>query len=151
MAVKNASSNAKTVKEMLNAFPNDTWSIDKVLTYGIYDSGSAIMEVQIGNILDKYRSYLEYSGNDYTDTIDVPEEYYYMPSSFANYFYGDPQLDFLVLYFAKIPTAMEFNKPKITVLKYSALDMLNRLLAKENADVVYTKSNPEVFSSTKLS
>lgn len=146
MAIKNASSGATTVKSMMQEFPNDAWSIDHALYFGIYNNGEAIMQVQDGILLDRFRAFFEDPTNGYIDTVTVPEDCYYMPSLFAERYYGDAQLDFLVLYFAKIPSALEFDKPSITVLRYDAISLINTMFVRYRSAIEDSKANPTYFA-----
>lgn len=147
--VKNVSDSAMTVKNMFATFSSDSWSVDKILEYCIYDNGDYAMEVQYANILDKYRDYFENSTNGYIDTVKVPSKYYNDPSGFAEYYYGNAGLWFIVLYFAKIQTALDFNESSITVLRYDALNALNKLFLKYADEISDSKNDPTTFSGSE--
>ena len=65
-----------------------------------------------------------------TVEMEVPKKFYYQPAAFAENYYGTADLDFLVLYFAKMTSLFEFTKPKIKVLPSSRLLEINRLYEK---------------------
>ena len=143
MAVKNNSESARTVKAMWELLPSDNWSIDRGLTYCCYNNASV---VQDDLILDKYYSYFE----QYLIEIEIDEKYYYSPQLFANDYYGDPGLDYLVLYFAGLSSNFEFNKPRIKVLEYSHLKDLNQLYTFYRKSIDESKTNPTVYSSENI-
>jgi hypothetical protein len=120
----NISSKEKTLKNMLAVSSSDTYTIDKILYYCRYDTEGNI--IVLDNIINKYESFFNNDSlpdDDYRKLVvefDVPQKYYYQPAAFAEYLYGTPDLDFLVLYFAKMLSMFEFTKPKIKALKPSA-------------------------------
>ena len=140
MAISNPSSKATTIKEEYNMLTNDTWTIDKVTLLGNY---SNISIVQTDFILDKYEEYFE----DYLIEINVDSKYYYNPAMFAKDYYGDPQMDMFVLYFAKMKSLFEFNKPKIKVLDYSHIKDLNKLFTTYKDQIEANHSDPTLFTS----
>lgn len=144
MAVKNSSSGATTIKAMYELMPSDKWTLDKCLLYCNYDNAAV---VQCDLLLDKYYSYFE----QYLIEIDVDEKYYYQPALFANDYYGDPELDFLVLYFANMTSLFDFTKPKIKVLNYAYLQDINKLFTNYKTVVEDNKKNPPLYSSSSVS
>ncbi len=139
MAVKNNSESARTVKAMWDSMPSDNWSIDRSLTYCCYDEASI---VQDDLILDKYYSYFE----QFLVEIEIDEKYYYSPQLFANDYYGDPGLDYIVLYFAGMTSNFDFVRPKIKVLEYSHLKELNQLYTFYKKTIDNNKINPSVYT-----
>lgn len=135
MSVSNVSSNEKTLKNMLTVIPDDNYTIDKTLLYCKYESDT---QVELGNILDIYRDYFE----KFLITMDIPEKFYYQPAAFSENYYGTPDLDFVVLYFANMTSLFEFNKPKIKVLDKTRLLELNRLFVAYNNQVTDSYNNP---------
>ena len=120
MAISNVSNKEKTIKSMYSLLDSDIYSIDKALLYCKYDSDQI---VQFENILDNYRDYLETRLID----ADVPKSMYYQPAAFAEMYYGTPDLDFLVLYFARMVSLFDFKKSKIKVLPKAELLKVNKL------------------------
>jgi hypothetical protein len=94
-----------------------------------------------GFILDEYRDYFE----NFLIDISVPEEYYYSPTLFAENQYGTPDLDFLVLYFAKMTSLFEFNKPVIKFLPVTSLSDLNKLIVQNRVNVRNSKADPVLY------
>lgn len=137
--VKNFSSSQKTVKNTIVAAQNDTWVIDKILLYANYMNLSILPS---GTVMDDYYDYFE----SLTVEVEVPEKFYYSPSGFAEYYYGDAGLDFLVLYFAKIPSLFEFNKPKITVFPVEYLKEFNKMATFKKKEVIESKNNPKEYT-----
>jgi len=133
---KNISSDATTINRMLASMSNDIWTIDRTVYYINYNNKSII---QNGSILDDYGDYFE----QFTETVEVPERFFYSPSYFSEFMYGTPDLDFLVLYFAKMTTLFEFNQSKIKFLPKSRLIELNQLMNFKKKDVEKSYSNPE--------
>lgn len=66
MAIKNTSSNEKTVKGMYSKLDQDIYTVDKTLLYVSYRDP----KYQIGyrTILDSYRDYFE---SKYLDTVEL--------------------------------------------------------------------------------
>lgn len=135
---RNNSNREKTIKSTLRAIPGDLWNIDSVSLYSVYD-GIAVMPD--GFVLDDYRDYFE----TLLEEIRLDQKYQYSPSLFAEEYYGTPDLDFLVLYFAGMKSLHEFNTPTIRVLPTTALVDLNKLIAKERTNVRRSKENPTVY------
>lgn len=135
MANLNASNKEKTIKNMVEAIPGDSWTIDKILLYGNYLGKGNII---VGNILDNYRDYFE----QFVVEVDLDPKFYYQPMAFAENYYGTPDLDFLVMYFSNIPTLFEFNKKKIKVLPKSYLLEINRIMTQYKKEVQESKENP---------
>ena len=132
---KNSSASEKTIKDTLYAMSSDTWLIDNTVTYGNYANKSYIVD---GNILDDYRDYFE----NYLVTVEVADRYFYSPSMFAEDYYGTPDLDFLVMYFANITTLFDFNQSSITVLDKSHLTDINKLIVNKKTAVSDSYSSP---------
>jgi hypothetical protein len=141
MAARNQSNNEKTVKNTLRIMPADFWTVDNVSMYCNYLDQTILPD---GFILDEYRDYFE----QFLEEVDVPEAYHYSPSLFAEALYGTPDLDFLVLYFAKIPTLFEFNEPRIKILPVTSLMDINKLIVEYRTQVKASKTNPTTY--TKL-
>ena len=143
MAYKNQSSYETTIRGMMKTFPNDNWDIDRILYYCIYENAA---QVQCDLLLNSYREYFE----EYLEEIEVDPKYYYEPAKFAEDFYGDAALDFLVLYFAEMSSAFEFKKPKIKVLKYSKLADFNKMVVKYKTEINGSKTAPKSYSASDL-
>ena len=139
MAYKNLSSNAVSIRKMMTSFNSDLWDIDRVLYYCEYRK-SAIVQTDI--LLNKYRNYFD----QYLDTITLDPKYYYNPQRFAEDFYGDASLDFLVLYFTNMTSLFDFNTATIKVLSYDKLKDFNKLVIKYKADIDDSKKNPTEYS-----
>jgi hypothetical protein len=135
---KNQSNREKTIKSTMRALPGDFWSIDNISLYGNYNNIAMIPD---GFILDNFRDHFE----QYLEVIELKEEFFYSPTLFSEFYYGTPDLDFLVLYFAKIPTLFEFNKSRITVLPITALTDLNKVIIAYKNEVRNSKSNPTLY------
>jgi hypothetical protein len=138
MAARNQSNREKTVKSTLRAIPSDTWTIDNVTLLCTYKDQMVLPE---GFILDDYRDHFE----QFLEEVDLPEEFHYSPTRFAESLYGTPDLDFIVLYFAGIPTLFDFNKPRIRVLPATALADLNRLIVDRRSEVRGSRSKPREY------
>lgn len=134
----NYSNKSKTLKEMFQVLPSDIWSIDRLQKYCDYQNLSQICECWL---LDDYREYFD----QFLEEVDLSEDFYYSPAAFAEYYYGTPDLDFIVMYFAKIPTLFEFNKPKIKVLSLSKLKDLNKLIVYVKDEVDESRENPTPY------
>jgi hypothetical protein len=139
MAARNRSNAEKTVKSTIRSIPSDTWTIDKLTVLCVYKDGVVLPE---GFILDDFRDYFD----QFVEEVYLPEEYWYSPSRFAESLYGTPDLDFLVLYFAKIPTLFEFNRPRITVLPATSLPDLNKLIVDRRSEVSSSRSDPREYT-----
>jgi hypothetical protein len=94
-----------------------------------------------GFILDEYRDYFE----NFLIDIAVPKEFYYSPTLFAESQYGTADLDFLVLYFAKMNSLFEFNRPVIKFLPVTSLSDLNKLIVQNRLNVRNSKTNPTLY------
>jgi hypothetical protein len=138
MASRNQSNKETTVKGTIRAMTSDAWTIDNLLLFCNYKSVGMMPE---GLILDEYRDYFE----QFLVDIKVSEEYYYSPSLFSEIQYGTPDLDFLILYFAKIPSLFEFNQPRIKMLPLTMLSDLNKLIVQNKDIVKNSKANPKEF------
>ena len=150
MPIKNTSDSAKTVKAMLTSFSSDSWSIDGTMEYIGYNNGENTNIITAYSILDNYRSFFENPSNNYVEEVDVDKKYYQNVSAFSEYYYGTSGLYWLILYFSKIPSNMKFTKPRITVLRYDALGLLNKLLVKYKDDIIESKNNPTTYSANKI-
>lgn len=135
----NSSTNEKTVLSMVRQLPNDSWTYDKTALYVNFKNSVITPDL---SILDNYRDYFE----QFLIDMEVPKRFYYSPTGFSENLYGTPDLDFIVLYFAKIPSLFQFNKPKIKVLPKAKLVELNKIFVmyKEQVDTSY--KNPDVFA-----
>lgn len=139
MSYSNISNREKTVKTMFSLLEDDSYTIDKTLFYCYYKSTDKMVE--LGNVLDNYRDYFEL----YLVDADVPEEMYYQPAMFAEKYYGTADLDFLVLYFAKMVSLFEFRVPKIKVLPKSRILEINKLFTQYKKDVSGSYKNPQIY------
>jgi hypothetical protein len=135
MAIKNNSNSQKTVKSTLKSIPGDFWTIDSVSMFCSYKGRIVVPD---GIILDDYRDYFE----NFLEDAEVPESMFYSPSLFSELVYGTPDLDFLVLYFAKMSSLFEFNESRIKVLPLTSLLDLNKLIVEMREEVRESKSNP---------
>jgi hypothetical protein len=135
---KNDSSNEKTIKSMLLKSVNDFWTVDNVSLYSNYLN---LVIMPDGFVLDDYRDYFE----NFLIEIDVEEKYFFSPSMFSEFYYGTPDLDFLVLYFAGMTSIFDFNSPKIRVLPTNALLDLNKLMVEKRKEVRNSKENPKEY------
>lgn len=131
----NQSSKEKTIKTMMDALPQDTWNRDKELFYGNYNG----LIIGSDNILNNFRDYFD----QFLVDADVPEKFFYQPAAFAEFYYGTPDLDYLVLYFANMMSLFEFNKEKIKVLPRSRLVEYNKLLTTYKDKITESHKNPE--------
>jgi hypothetical protein len=139
MASRNQSNNEKTVKTTLLTMQNDFWTIDNVSLYCNYLNKAILPD---GFILDEYRDYFE----NFLVEVNVSEDYYYSPSMFSEAQYGTPDLDFLIMYFAKISSLFEFNQPKIKILPLSSLTDLNKLIVQNKFNIRQSKTNPTTYN-----
>jgi len=138
--VRNNSNNEKTIKSTLNIASGDVWTIDNVSLYSNYKD---IAMMPDGFILDEFRDHFE---ENYLEEVELEEKYLYSPSLFSEYYYGTPDLDWLVLYFAKIPSLFEFNTPTIKVLSKAGLTDLNKLIVEYKQEVLESKNNPKAYT-----
>lgn len=134
----NSSNKSKTLKDLFDSLPSDIWSIDRMQKFCNYRDVSIICDCLI---LDDYREYFD----QFLEEVDVDEKFYYSPAAFAEYYYGTPDLDFLVMYFSKITTLFEFTKPKIKVLSLGKLKDLNQLIVYYKKEVEDSKQNPTEY------
>ena len=132
---KNISSEKFTVKEELSALNSDIWCADRFLLYGNYLDKIILPD---GSILDDFYDYF----TNFLEEVELPERFYYQPAAFSENYYGTPDLDFLVLYFAQIPTLFEFNKKKIKVLPVTKLNELNQIAINYKLKVKNSYDNP---------
>ena len=135
---KNISTQQKTIQAVADTTESDNWNADRFLIYGNY-LDTVILPTS--NILDDYYDYFETLLVD----VDVPERFFYQPAAFAENFYGTPDLDFLVLYFAQIPTFLDFDKKTIKALPTSRLTDLNQLAIKYKDIVTNSYKNPQIY------
>lgn len=143
MAFKNVSNNEKTVKNMFRMCTSDNWSLYRVTVFMKYQSNTIFPYY---NILDNFREYF----NSQLVTVDLDEKFYYQPTKFAEYYYGDPLLDWIVLYFANIPTLFEFNKKQIKVLPVTSMNDVNQIIVKYRDMVAQSNTNPISFAIEDL-
>lgn len=136
----NHSNKASSVYEELQYLSNDTWSLDNLLMFCNYQKMSVLPDF---SILDEYSDYLYQE--DFLETVELDEKYYYSPQAFAEDYYGTADLDFLVLYFARIDSIFSFNRKKITVLKRERLADINRIIVKNKERIKENKSNPTLY------
>jgi hypothetical protein len=136
--MKNRSDRDKTVVTMAKDASDDIWSVDRVSEFVRYGKSNVVL---IGSILDDYYEYFAQYLIDY----DLDEEFYYSPAAFSEKYYGTPGLDFLVMYFAGIPTVFDFNVPKIKVLPPERLSDLNQLIVAKKDAVANSKSDPPEY------
>lgn len=139
MSVTNISNKETTLKSMLSLMNSDNYTIDRSVLYCNYKDET--FTIEFGSILDNYRDYFE----RYLVDSDVPESMYYQPAAFAEKLYGTPDLDFLILYFAKMVSLFEFKKPKIKVLPKHKLLEINRLFVEYKSVVDNSYKNPTKF------
>jgi hypothetical protein len=138
MATRNQSNREKTVKSTIRVIPSDTWTIDNLTLLCVYKDRVVLPE---GLVLDDYRDHFE----QFLEEVDLPEEFWYSPSRFSESLYGTPDLDFLILYFAGIPTLFEFNSKRIMVLPATSLQDLNRLIVDRRVQVRSSRINPAEY------
>ena len=150
MPVKNVSDSAKTLKNLFNSFSADSWNIDKVMMYGGYNNGENTSIVEMYSILDNYRSFLENPSNQYEEEVDVDSKYYQNVSAFSEFYYGTSQLWWLILWSAKIPSNIEFIKPRIKVIRYDTLNLLNKIFVKYEDNISESKNEPQIYSASKI-
>ena len=136
----NHSNKASSIYEEFQSLSNDTWSLDNLLMFCNYQKISILPDF---SILDEYSDYLQQE--DFIETVELDEKYYYSPQAFAEDYYGTADLDFLVLYFARIDSMFSFNRKKIRVLKRERLSDINRIIVKNKERVKENRSNPTVY------
>ena len=136
----NHSNKASSVYEEFQSLSNDTWSLDNLLMFCNYQKISILPDF---SILDEYSDYLQQE--DFIETVELDEKYYYSPQAFAEDYYGTADLDFLVLYFARIDSMFSFNRKKITVLKRERLADINRIIVKNKERIKENRSNPTLY------
>lgn len=139
MAITNVSSKEKTIKNMYQLLASDNYIVDNFIYYCKYNTDD--YQIELGNILDDYRDYFE----QYLEEADVDKDFYYQPAAFAENYYGTPDLDFLVLYFAKISTMFEFDMPKIMVLPRDRMLEINRLMITYRNEIEKSYENPTKY------
>ena len=137
--IVNSSSKEKTIKNMFALLDNDNYTIDKTLLYCDYNETG--FQIEFSNIMNNYRDYFE----QYLEEMEIPERFFYQPAAFSENYYGTPDLDFVVLYFAKMKSLFEFTKKKIKVLPKSRLLELNRLFIEYKEEVKDSYENPTPF------
>ena len=136
---KNASNDKKTLKDELLAFESDLWCADRFILYGDYLGESVLPD---GNILDDYYDYFQ----QFLEETDISDEYFYKPAAFSEDFYGTPDLDFLVMYFAQIPTILEFNQKTIKTLPSKYLTEINNIAVTYKKKVDTSYETPTVYA-----
>ena len=136
----NHSNKASSVYEEFQSLSNDTWSLDNLLMFCNYQKISILPDF---SILDEYSDYLQQE--DFIETVELDEKYYYSPQAFAEDYYGTADLDFLVLYFARIDSIFSFNRKKITVLKRERLADINRIIVKNKERIKENRNNPPLY------
>lgn len=141
--VKNNADNENSIKNAIEQSKFDTWNDRSMYTYCNYRDK---MIVQEKFILEDYKN----AFLDELEEIELPKEYWYQPAAFANYYYGTPELDFLVLYFAGIETMLDFNKEKIKVLPVHLVRTLLTIIEKHKDDVERSIQNPPTYYDTTL-
>lgn len=132
---KNTSNDTRTVREKYLLSQTDNWILDKVMKYVKYQP-QLILPYE--NILDKYADYFE----KYLIEVNIDSKYFKRPSMYAEYYYGDPSMDWLILYFAKIPSLFQFTKRKIKILPVDKLADLNQVFLSNKSDIEANHSNP---------
>jgi hypothetical protein len=135
---KNKSNIEKTVKSEILAMENDFWKVDSVEMLANYKN---LVLIPDGFLLDEYRDYFE----NFIEEINLDPKYHYSPTMFSEDYYGTADLDFLVLYFAKIPTAFEFNTPTIRVVSRAALTDFNKLVVQNKDMIEDNRLNPKKY------
>jgi hypothetical protein len=136
--IKNQSNKEKTIKTELIASRGDAWKIDNFSLYSNY-LGTVILPD--GFILDEYRDHFD----NLLQEIDLDEKYHYSPTLFSEDYYGTPDLDFLVLYFARMKTLFEFNTDKIRILPLTAMVDINKLMVHYKEAVMNSRTNPPAY------
>jgi len=135
---KNGSNIEKTIKNKMRLMAGDFWTVDNISLYSNYLDIAILPD---GFILDSYKDYFE----QYLEEIELKEEFHYSPTLFSEIYYGTPDLDFLVLYFAGIPSLFEFDSNKIKVLPITILTDLNKLIVVYKNTVKESKVNPTEY------
>lgn len=130
----NVSNSENTIKKMYSSLDSDNYIIDKILFYSSIEDNV----VEFGNILDPYRDYFD----TFLIDVDVPDELFFQPAAFAEKYYGTPDLDFLVLYFARMTSLYDFKKSKIKILPKGRILEINRLFTKYKDAVSGSYKNP---------
>lgn len=143
MAVKNVSTKEKTIRGMAALFDSDAYVIDKCIMYGNYDGD---FDVVVSNILDLYKPYFDM----FLDEIEIDKKYFYQPAAFAEHYYGTPDLDFLVLYFAGMKSLFEFTREKIKVLPPTRLLDINRIFVEYKSAIKESYNNPTQYIEPAL-
>lgn len=139
MSYTNVSNKESTVKKQFSAMESDNWSLRRTEIFIRYQTNTVI---PYESILDNYRDYLD----KYLVTVTLERKYWLQPAAFADHYYGDPGLDWMVLYFAKIPTLFEFNKKTIKVLPLTKMAEVNQILVKKRDDVNKSNSDPKTYT-----
>jgi hypothetical protein len=136
----NPSNKEKTLKSMFIQMPLDNWVLDNLQTFCNYKNLSIMPS---GNILDDYRDYFE--SNGFLEEIELDKKYWYSPAMFAEDYYGTPDLDFLVLYFAKKTSVFEFNTKKILALIPERLNDINKIILARKTELKELNANPPTY------
>lgn len=135
---KNVSNEKFTVKEEIASAGSDIWCADRFILYGNYLGKIIIPD---GSILDDFYDYF----TNFLEEVELPTRFHYQPAAFSENYYGTPDLDFLVMYFAQIPTLLEFNKKKIKVLPVTKLNELNQIAINYKVKVKNSYDNPTEY------
>jgi hypothetical protein len=134
----NRSTKEKTIKSETLSMENDFWNVDSIQMFSNYQDMAILPD---GFILDEYRDHFE----NFLENIPLDPKYHYSPTWFAEDYYGTADLDFLVMYFAKVPTLFDFNTPRINVLSKTAMLDLNKLIVEYKDQVKNSKANPKKY------
>lgn len=142
--IKNPSTNEKTIKSELIASIRNKWHVDRFIKYSNYDGLVFVPDL---SLLDLYRDYFEQHLIEY----EIDEKYYYSPSYFAKEYYGDSEMDFIVMYFAKMTSMFEFNRDRIMLLPVEFLQDINKLAIKYEDEINKSRSKPDKFMARGVS
>lgn len=138
MAYRNVSNSEKTIKNIHQMGSSDSWELSRVTMFMKYQKNTIFPYY---NILDNYRDYFD----KHLVEVEVDEKFFYSPTSFADYYYGDSLLDWLVLYFARISTLFDFNKKRIKVLPVDYMNEVNQIIVKYRSEVTENNNHPIEF------
>ena len=133
--IKNISTEQKTLKLQYLNFLNDNYSDLSTNMYCLYKD--TILPYK--NILNDYFDYFE----QYLEDYELDRKYHYQPAAFANMYYGDPGLDFIVMYFAGITTLYDFDRKKIKVLPLKYMDILNKVIVHHKDSIRENRTSPD--------
>lgn len=135
---KNISNDSKTIKTTLSSISSDIWNISRTCFYGNYNDQGIVIN---GSILENYKDYFD---KKLVET-DVDEKFFYSPSYFSEHYYGTPDLDFLIMYFAGVTSLFQFNKKRIKVLPKTALLELSQLMLANEEKVSASYNKPDSY------